>query len=62
MFLKKSSSLVCAPVQTAFTAAKELNLCETEGDENMFSPGTSMVVMVSGVSRKSTFPLWKVLL
>lgn len=28
----------------------------------VFSPGTSMVVMISGVSRKSTFPLWKVLL
>lgn len=26
------------------------------------SPGTSMVVTISGVSRKSTFPLWKVLL
>lgn len=27
-----------------------------------FLPGTSIVVTLSGVSRKSTFPLWKVLL
>lgn len=39
--------------------------CELSGESElywMFLPGTSIVVTVSGVSRKSTFPLWKVLL
>lgn len=35
---------------------------EKQREQFMFLPGTSMVVIVSGVSRKSTFPLWKVLL